>query len=120
MDIINALLASEQVQTGILTILGLILTFIANRAAGMFQAYTGIRIEQAHQDSLHKAIMTGVESAMRYGPKMGFETLKAHVVAHLKESVPDALTALTPGDGVLDRLIERYTRDALAKFGEPK
>ena len=120
MDFIQGLLASEQVQTGILTILGLILTFIANRAAGMFQAYTGIRIEQAHQDSLHKAIMTGVESAMRYGPQAGFDTIKAHVIAHLKQSVPDALKALTPGDGVLDNLIDRYARAALAKLGEPK
>jgi len=38
---------------------------------------------------------------------------------YLQESVPDALTALTPGNGVLDRLIERYAREALAKFGEP-
>jgi len=37
---------------------------------------------------------------------------------HLRESVPDALTALTPGDGVLDRLIERYSREAMAKIGQ--
>ena len=56
---------------------------------------------------------------MKYGPDVGFDTLKAHVVRYLQESVPDALTALTPGDGVLDRLIERYARESLAKLGEP-
>ncbi len=120
MEFLTNLLASEQVQTAILTVLGLALTFIANRAAGAFTAATGIRIEEKHQRALHEAIMTGVESAMVYGPEAGLGTFKAHVVAHLKTSVPDALKALTPGDGVLDRLIERYSREALAKLGEPK
>ena len=56
---------------------------------------------------------------MKYGPDVGLDTLKAHVVGYLQESVPDALTALTPGDGVLDRLIEWYSLEALAKLGEP-
>lgn len=120
MDFFSNLLASEQVQTAIITIIGLCLTFIVNRAAGAFTAATGIQIEKGHREALHEAIITSVESGMRYGPDVGFGTLKAHVVAHLRESVPDALKALTPGDGVLDRLIERYTREALASLGEPK
>lgn len=69
---------------------------------------------------MHEAIKTAVESTLRLGPREGAKTLKAHVVQHLRESVPDALTALTPGDGVLDRLIERYTREALNRIGEQK
>ena len=120
MDFLTGLLASEQVQTGIITIFGLVLTFIINRATGAFTAATGIRIEQAHQDSLHKAIITGVESGMRHGAKVGSDTFKVHVFQHLRESVPDALKALTPGDGVIDRLIDRYVVEALNKFGEPR
>ncbi|NEX45172.1 hypothetical protein G3572_03070 [Rhodobacter sp. ETT8] len=103
-----------------MTIIGLVLTFIIGRAAAAFTLATGIRIEQAHQESLHRAIKTAVESAIFHGPNVALGTLKAHVVQHLRESVPDALKALTPGDGVLDRLVERYAREALNKIGEPK
>ena len=47
-------------------------------------------------------------------------TVKAHVIQYLRESVPGALKALTPGDGVLDTLIERYALAILNKYGEPK
>lgn len=120
MDFLTQLLASAQVQDLILAIVGFALTLIISRAAAAFTAATGIRIEQAHQDSLHRAIKSAVESAIFHGPDVAVGTLKAHVVQHLRESVPDALTALTPGDGVLDRLIERYAREALNKIGEPK
>jgi hypothetical protein len=53
---------------------------------------------------------------MKCGPDVAFETLKAHGVLYLQESVPDALM---PGDGVLYRLIEGYAREALAKLDEP-
>jgi hypothetical protein len=121
MDFLSQLLASAQVQDLILTAIGLVLAFIIRRAAAAFTLWTGIKIEQAHQDSLHRAIKSAVESALFHGgPKVAAQTLKAHVVQHLRESVPDALKALVPGDGVLDRLIERYAREALAKIGEPK
>ncbi|WP_240335380.1 hypothetical protein [Pseudotabrizicola algicola] len=120
MDILQQLLASAQVQDLLMTIIGLVLTFIIGRAAAAFTLATGIRIEQAHQESLHRAIKTAVESAIFHGPNVALGTLKAHVVQHLRESVPDALKALTPGDGVLDRLVERYAREALNKIGEPK
>lgn len=120
MDIFQQLLASAQVQDLLMTMIGLVLTFIIGRAAAAFTLATGIRIEQAHQESLHRAIKTAVESAIFHGPEVALGTLKAHVVQHLRESVPDALKALVPGDGVLDRLIERYAREALNKIGEPK
>lgn len=120
MDFIQQLLASAELQEIVLTVVGLVLTVIIGRAAAAFQLATGIRIEQAHQDSLHRAIKSAVESALSHGTNVAFGTLKAHVVQHLRESVPDALKALTPGDGVLDRLVERYTREALNKFGVPK
>jgi len=120
MDFLNTLLASEQVQTAIMGIVALILTVIINRAAAAFTLATGVQIEARHREALHEAIKSGVESAIKHGPKVAVGTMRAHVVQHLKESVPGALTALTPGDGVIDRLIERYTREALSRFGEPK
>lgn len=120
MDFLNQLLASAGVQDLILSIVGLVLTVIISRAAAAFTLATGITIQQVHQENLHRAIKTAIESAMLHGPKEAGATLKAHVIQHLRESVPDALKALTPGDGVLDRLIERYAREALNKFVVPK
>jgi hypothetical protein len=119
MDFLSQLFASADLQAVIVGIIGLVLTFILNRAAGAFAAATGIQIEAKHREALHQAIMTSVESGMKYEPDVGFDTLKNHVRRYLQESVPDALTALTPGDSVLDLLIERYARKALAKLGEP-
>lgn len=120
MDFLNQLFASADVQAVIITIIGLLLTIIVNRAAGAFTAATGLQIEARHREALHEAIMTAVESGLQHGPDVGFGTLRTHVVAHLQESVPDALTALTPGDGVLDRLIERYSSEVFAKLGRSK
>jgi hypothetical protein len=120
MDFLTNLLSSVEVQDAIISVLGIFLTFIISRAAAAFTMATGLQIEAKHREVLHEAIITAVESGMKLGPEVGMETLRAHVFHHLRQSVPQALTALTPGDGVLDRLIERYAREALAKFGEPK
>lgn len=120
MDILKELLASAEIQSMIMSLVGIALTGIIGLAAAAFTRWTGIRIEQAHQDSLHRAIKSAVESAIYHGPTVAVETLKVHVVQHLRESVPDALKALTPGDGVLDRLIDRYVGETLNRIGEPK
>ncbi|MFQ6554108.1 hypothetical protein AAD018_017330 [Aestuariibius insulae] len=121
MDTLNAILSSEAVMTAIATVFAALLTLFINRAAGAIEAASGIQIEKGHREAFHEAIQTSVESALRYGPDMALANLRAHVVHHLKESVPDALTALTPGDGVLDRLIERYSAEFLGRLRkEPK
>lgn len=120
MDLIKQLLTSEQLLGLIVTAIGLVLTVIINRAAAAFELATGIEVEAKHREALHRAAQTGVESAILHGPRVALETLKAHAIQHMRESVPDALKALTPGDGVLDRLVERYAREALNKIGEPK
>lgn len=117
MDFLSNLFASPDVQGVIITVIGLILTFILNRAVGAFTAATGIQIEAKHREALHQAIMTAVESGLKNGPDVGLDYLKANTLDYLKRSVPDALTALTPGDGVLDQLIERYAREAMGKLG---
>ena len=113
-------LADPEVLNTILMILGLILTFIINRAAGAFTAFTGIQIEAKHRDALHSAIKTYVESSLKHGHDVGIDYLKANTLDYLKRSIPDALAALVPGDGVLDKLVERYAAEALATLGTSK
>lgn len=117
MDFLTNLLASEQVQTALIGIVGLVLTVIINRAAGAFTAATGLEIEKKHREALHEAIITSVESGIRHGAGEAEATLRAHVMAHLRRSVPDALKALTPGDGVIDQLIDRYAAQAIDRLG---
>ena len=79
-----------------------------------------IRSAARQREALHEAIQSGVASAYKFGPDVAMATVKAHVIQYLRESVPGALKALTPGDGVLDTLIERYALAILNKYGEPK
>lgn len=120
MDYLRQLLALPELQSLILAVIGLVVTLILNRAADAFRRLTGIQIEARHREALHEAIKSGVASAIFHGPDVALGTLKTHVVQHVRESVPDALKALTPGDGTLDRLVERYAREALNKIGKPK
>ena len=117
MDFLLQLFASADILALIIGVIGMLLTFIVNRAAAAFTLSTGIQIEAKHREALHQAIMTAVESSLKHGPDVGLDYLKANTLDYLQRSVPDALTALTPGDDVLDRLIERYSREALAKLG---
>ena len=98
-------------------LLGLVLTIIIGFAARQITMWTGIEIEKRHREALHEALMSGAMSAIKHGPGTGLETLKAHAIAHARESVPQAVKALVPGDGVLDRIAERYVNEALAMLG---
>lgn len=120
MEYFLTLLGQPEIQNAILALFGLVLTVIINRVASAFTLATGINIEASHREALHQAIRSGVESAVKHGAGEGLETLKVHVVQHVRESVPDALRQLRPGDGVINRLIERYTLEALSRFGGPK
>ena len=53
-------------------------------------------------------------SAIKHGTGTGLATLKAHALAHARESMPQALKALVRG---LDRIAERYVTEALAVPG---
>lgn len=112
------ILANAEVLTALFGLFGAALSFVLFFAASQFASWTGVQIEEKHMRALHEAIMTGVESMLQDGTAAGVEDMRAKVLDYLHDSVPDALTALTPGDGVLDRLIERYTREALNKLGE--
>lgn len=99
--------------------LGLFLTVIISIISRQLYAWTGLEIEKRHREALHEALMSGAMSAIKYGPGEALGTLKAHAIAHARQSTPQAVAALIPGDTVLDRIAERYVRDALNKLGRP-
>lgn len=117
MDILTSLVADAGLQEALMGVFGILLTIIINRAAGAFQAATGIAIEREAREALHSAIRSGVEAAIEGGPEAGLDEIKAHAVYHAQQSVPDAIAILVPGDGVLDRLAVRYYREAMERFG---
>ena len=110
----------NEVMPFLMELLALILTAVLVLASRQITAWTGVQIEAKHRDALHEAIMSGVESAMHHGFEVGAGTFKAHVLAHIRESVPDAMEALNPLPDVLERIIERKAREALSRIGEPK
>lgn len=103
-------------QAEILTIFGLIITAIIGLAERTFERKTGIDIDDKHGVYLKEALMTGAAYAIVTSPREAFDKLKALAIVHAKESVPDAITHLVPGDGVLDRLATRAVLEALERF----
>ncbi|MBB3995320.1 hypothetical protein GGR95_002975 [Sulfitobacter undariae] len=117
MDIIKNLLTDEAFLNAAIAGLSLVLTFFLNRAVGAFQAATGIRIEEKHMRALHSAIITGVESALKEGPEAGIDNIKNSALRYARQSVPDAVRALVPGQGVMDKIAERYVMERLNRIG---
>ena len=117
MDFLKTILASPELVNALAGILVLVLSVLINRGLGALEAFTGIRIEAAAREALHSAIKSGVEAAVLEGPGAGFEVIKAHAIYHARQSVPDAIARLVPGDGVLDRIALRYYREAMERAG---
>lgn len=97
-DVVTALLA--EVLPVLLELAGLVLAAALARAAVWAQRRFGIEIEAQHRAALHRAILTGLESAIAAGATGG-TARTALAIAHARASVPDAIRALKPGDGVL-------------------
>ncbi|EPX78510.1 hypothetical protein [Salipiger mucosus] len=116
MDWVFSIFADAGVQEALLGLFGVLLTIIINRAAGAFQMATGIAVERDAREALHEAIKSGVEAALERGPETGVEQIKAHAIFHARESVPDAIRILVPGEGVLDRLAVRYYRESMERL----
>ena len=81
-----------------------------------FRQWTGIQISEKHKRVLHDAMMTGATAAVVHGPQEGYQTLKRNAIRYVRESAPDAIKNLVPGDTVLDKLAERYVREAIEKY----
>ncbi len=108
------------IEPAVLALFATALTVIIGIATAQLRAWTGIEIAAKHREAMHEAVMSGVLSASEHGLATGGETFKAHVIAHVRASVPDAVAYLDPLPGVLQNIIERKAREALAKIGEPK
>lgn len=103
----------------LLQLAGLVLAGVIAQAALQLKARWGIDIEKAHQDSLHRALMSGINAALMRN-FTGTSAAEA-AVAYAKRSVPDAIKALKPSPDVLRSLAEAKLReisprDAVAPF----
>ncbi|WP_323764604.1 hypothetical protein [Marinovum sp.] len=119
MDTLKTLLSNAELVELLLAGIGVVLTLLINRAAGALEAATGIRIDAAHREALHSAIRSGIEAALEEGPEAGLGDIKAAAIAYAHRSVPGAIRALVPGEGVLDALALRYYREAMQRAGFP-
>ena len=90
---------------------GTILTIIMDRAANVARARWGIEIEATHREALHSALMSGIRAALLRGLS-GSDAVEAAII-HATSSVPDAIKALKPDAGILNRIAESKLRDAL-------
>ena len=115
--IINAILADEVFIKAVASIVGVIFLILSRRAVKAIESFTGIKADEKHLIAFHEAVVTGVESAMHNGLDDSLSTMRAHVVQHLKESVPEALAALAPGDGVIDQLAVSLRRSGAGEIG---
>ena len=117
MDWLTTLLADQALQNALIGLFGVLLTIIIKRAAGAFQAATGIEVDRNAREVLKEAIMSGVKAMLAENPQAGLEQIKAYAIYHARESVPDAIAHLVPGEGVLDRLALRAYREAMEGAG---
>jgi hypothetical protein len=85
-------------------LLGLLVAAIIAAAAARFCAWTGIEIEARHRDALHRAIMSGLRAAMARRNGTTDALVIEEAIAHAQTSVPDALRALRPDPGTLQRI----------------
>lgn len=120
MDFLVSFFSNPQMQGLSDTLMNFAVTLAVTLIAALYTRITSRALEEKHRSALHQALKSGVESAVLHGPGVALGTIKAHAIQHARESVPEALKALTPGDGVLDTIVERYAREFLNSIGEPK
>lgn len=102
----------ELLQPHILEALSLIITVMISLAARQFHKWTGIQIEEKHQRALHSAFQTGAKAAISGGAKAGMSATADEVIAYVRQSVPDALSALRPSPDAMRKLAARYVGGA--------
>lgn len=88
----------------LLQLLGLILGGLLFGLSRLARQRWGIEIEASHREALHSALMSGVRAAVARG--LSGPAATASAVAYAGRSVPDALGALKPAEGVLASIAE--------------
>ena len=101
----------------ILQIAAAIITSLIGYIALWVRRRFGIEIEARHREALHSAILSGVEAALRKGPRAALEHVVDEAVEHAKSSVPDAIRYLAPRANVLRTIAQRYAQTSLGGLG---
>ena len=83
----------------VLEIIAVGLSAIIASAAGYAKRKWGLDIEARHRDALHSALLTGIKMAMARNLDTGKAVDLA--IGYARLSVPDAIKALKPAEGVL-------------------
>ncbi len=100
----------DQLMPVVLQLLSAVIGLMIARAANMARDRWGIEIEATHRAALQSAIMSGLSSALNRGLK-GEDVIDA-AIEHVHSSVPDAVRALKPAHGVLERIVLARLQDA--------
>lgn len=93
----------------LLQVIGAILGILLMRAANTAKTRWGIEIEARHREALHSALMSGIRAALSRGVS-GQDAIR-EAIRHAGNSVPDAISALKPGSGVLASIAEAKLRE---------
>lgn len=98
----------------LIPVLSLVVTLLLGLAYRKLAAWTGIEIEKAHRDALHRAIMSGLMAALKVGKSD--QTVIEETLAHVQTSVPDALTHFQAPTKVLERIVRGKLNEAKARM----
>lgn len=111
-------MAQEAAGTGLLAavlpqlleILATVLSFVLIWAGARFTKRTGIEIEARHRDALHSALMSGARLAA--ARELTGKAAIGLIIDYVRQSVPEALSKLTPPQAVLADLAEAKLHEA--------
>lgn len=97
---------------------GIIALLALTWAAAQIKKRTGLEVTEKHRAALHSAIVTGINAAL--SRNLDGEDAVRTALEHAGKSVPAAIKALRPADGVLENLAASYLQQAYASAGTPK
>lgn len=99
----------------VLVVISAILTFLISRATSTAKQRWNLDIEYHHRQALHSALMSGVRAALGQGASP--QDAIASAIKHSINSVPDAIQALDPSDGVLASIAESKIGEIMGDRG---
>ncbi len=97
--------------TALLSVLGLILTWIIGAVASKVKEWVGVQIDEKHLRTLHSAILTGVRRAIE--AKLPQASVTGAAVMYATQSAPDAIKALKASGGVLQSLAQAKLQEVI-------
>lgn len=79
----------------------------------LIRRWTGIQIEEKHMRALHSALRSGVLIGVERG--LDKDALVQVAKDYARQSVPDAIRYLVPGEGVLESLILAKVQEVMGR-----